>query len=126
MDRCLIQSYRDHDGGRHGSNETFQKVGAVAGDIVYIIADEVCDHVRYTAVILRQIVAELCQNIGRAIGGFRVVSACHTVKHSYQRAAQRIGRYTHHSGVALQVSQKTGADGIMGNAVAFTRVFMLY
>ena len=109
--RAVEQGNGDHDGRGHGSHKAFQQVGAVARDIVHVVADEVRHHVGHATVVLGHVVAQLGQNVGGNIRGLGVVAARHAVEHGHQRAAQRIRRDPHDRGVAGQVGQQTPTRG---------------
>ncbi len=106
------QRHRNHNGGGHGGDEALQKVGAVTGNVVDVVADEIGDGVGHAAVVLGEVVADLAEDVGADVRGLGVVASGHAVEHGHDGTAQRIGGDAHHRGVAGKAGylDKPGAD----------------
>ena len=109
-ERAFVDRDRDHQGRGHGGDEALEQVGAVAGNVVDVVADEVGDDVRHAAVILGHVVAELGQDVGGDIGRLGIVAAGHAVEHGDDGAAEGIRGDAHDGGIALKVGQEARAD----------------
>ena len=100
----------NHERSGHGGHKALEQVGAVAGDIVDVVADKVSDDIGHAAVVLRHVVADLGKDVSGDIGCLGIVAAGHAVEHGDQGAAQRIGGNAHDAGIdTFELCDQSGA-----------------
>ena len=109
----LVERDSRHDTCCHGGDKTFQKVGAVSGDIIDIITYKVSDRIRDPAVIFRQVMPDLSQDVRRNIRRLGIVAPRHAVEHRYDRTPEGIGDDPHDRRIAGKGYQNTVRDRVM-------------
>ena len=98
-----------HHSGNHGRDEAFQQIGAVASDVVDVVADEVGDNVRHARVVFGQVAANFRQDVRRDVGGFGVVTTGDTIEHGDDGAAEGVGGQAHDERVDAETQDEAGA-----------------